>query len=67
LARDSEKLIELAQAARVEVEYKRFEGCFHAFAPVGRNASEAAELLDLSIAFMLKHLHDQKLDYMEAE
>jgi hypothetical protein len=51
----------------VEVEYKRFEGCFHAFAPVGRNAPEGAELLDLSIAFMLKHLHDQKLDYMEAE
>lgn len=65
LAADSEKLVELALAARVPVEYKRYEGCFHAFAPTGRNTPESSELLDASIAFMLKHLHDQKLDYEE--
>lgn len=58
LAIDAEKLIKIAQAARVPVEYARYEGCFHAFAPVGRNAPEGAKLLDDTIAFMYRHLHD---------
>lgn len=65
LAADAEALVEKALAARVPVSYKRYEGCFHAFAPVGRNTPESSELLDQSIAFMLWHLHDQKLDVEE--
>lgn len=56
----AEVLIEKVQKALVPVEYARCDGCFHAFAPVGRNAPEGAKLLDDSIAFMLKHLHDQE-------
>lgn len=66
LAADAEKLIEIATAARVPVEQDRFRGCFHAFAPVGRNAPEGAKLLDDTMAFMFRHLHDQGLDFEEA-
>ena len=62
LAADAETLVEKLLAARVPVKYKRFEGCFHAFAPVGRNTPESSELLDDSIAFMLEHLHDQSFE-----
>lgn len=65
LAPDAELLIEKARAARVPVEFDRYEGCFHAFAPVGRNAPEGAKLLDDTIAFIYRHLHDQKLDWEE--
>lgn len=65
LAADAEDLVEKARAARVPVVCRRYEGCFHAFAPVGRNTPESSELLDQSIAFMLWHLHDQKLDVEE--
>lgn len=58
LAADAEALIALAQKARVPVEYARYEGCFHAFAPVGRSTPESARLLDDTIAFMLRHIHD---------
>ena len=61
LAADAEALIERLEDARVPVEYHRYEGCFHAFAPVGRNTPESSRLLDDSIAFMLRHLHDQHL------
>ena len=61
LAADAETLIERLEDARVPVEYHRYEGCFHAFAPVGRNTPESSRLLDDSIAFMLRHLHDQHL------
>lgn len=60
LAADAEVLIEKAQKALVPVEYARYDGCFHAFAPVGRNAPEGAKLPDDSIAFILRHLHDQE-------
>ena len=65
LAADAEALIALAQEARVPVEYARYKGCFHAFAPVGRNTPESSKLLDDTIAFILRHLHDQKLDWEE--
>ena len=61
LAADAEALIDLLRAARVPCKAKRFEGCFHAFAPVGRNTPESSKLLDDTIAFMLGHLHDQHL------
>lgn len=67
LAADAEALIGKLLRARVPVKFKRFSGCFHAFAPVGRNAPESSELLDDSIAFMLEHLHDQRLAYDEEE
>ena len=62
LAADAEELVGKLLDARVPVKYKRFEGCFHAFAPVGRNTPESSELLDDSIAFMLEHLHDQSFE-----
>lgn len=65
LATDAEALIALAQKARVPVEYARYEGCFHAFAPVGRSTPESSKLLDDTIAFILRHLHDQELDWEE--
>ena len=65
LAADAEELIEKARTARVPVEFDRYEGCFHAFAPVGRNAPEGAKLLDDTVAFIYRHLHDQKLDWEE--
>lgn len=65
LAPDAEDLIARATEARVPVEYARYEGTFHAFAPVGRNAPEGSKLLDDTIAFILRHLHDQKLDWEE--
>lgn len=67
LAADAEALVEKLLQARVPIKYKRFEGCFHAFAPVGRNTPESSELLDDSIAFMLEHLHSQRLAYEEDE
>ena len=66
LAADAERLIAMATQARVPLEYARYDGCFHAFAPVGRNAPESAKLLDDTIAFIYRHLHDQGLDYEEA-
>lgn len=65
LAADAEKLLELAERDRVPVEFVRYEGCFHAFAPVGRNAPESSKMLDDTIAFIYRHLHDQHLDYEE--
>ncbi|EET60603.1 hypothetical protein BRYFOR_07421 [Marvinbryantia formatexigens DSM 14469] len=65
LAVDGEELVRLAMEARVPVEYDRYEGCFHAFAPVGRNTPESSKLLDDTIAFIYRHIHDQKLDFEE--
>lgn len=65
LAADAEALVGKLLDARVPVKFKRFEGCFHAFAPVGRNTPESSELLDDSIAFMLEHLHDQSFEEEE--
>lgn len=56
LAADAEKMVELLQAAGVELESKAYEGCFHAFAPVGRNAPESDELLRNTVAFMARHI-----------
>ena len=65
LAADAEELIALAGAARVHVTHDRYEGTFHAFAPVGRNAPEGSKMLDDTLAFIFQHLHDQKLDWEE--
>ena len=67
LAADAEILVRKLKAARVPLKWKRFSGCFHAFAPVGRNTPESSELLDDNIAFMLEHLHDQRLAYDDEE
>jgi epsilon-lactone hydrolase len=56
LAADAEKMVELMQAAGVDLEYKAYEGCFHAFAPVGRYSPESYELLKDTVAFMYKHI-----------
>jgi len=65
LAPDSEEVIRKATEARVPVEADRFEETFHACAPVLRNAPETSKMLDDTIAFIYKHLHDQKLDWEE--
>ena len=52
LAADSEKLVELAKAAGVEVRYKAYPGCFHSFATAGRSTPESAEVLADTVAFI---------------
>jgi acetyl esterase/lipase len=57
LAADSEKLVELAKAAGVEVQYKAYPGCFHAFATAGRGTPESAEVLVDTLVFIEKHIN----------
>lgn len=56
LAADSEKLVAMAKAAGVEVQYKAYPGCFHAFATAGRGTPESAEVLADTVAFFVKHI-----------
>jgi acetyl esterase/lipase len=56
LAADSEKLVELAKAAGVEVQYKAYPDCFHAFATAGRGTPESAEVLADTLVFIEKHI-----------
>jgi acetyl esterase/lipase len=57
LAPDSEKLVEIAKAAGVEVQHKGYPGCFHAFPTAGRGTPESAEVLADTIAFFEKHIN----------
>lgn len=52
LAADSEKLVELAKAAGVEIRHKAYSSCFHAFATAGRGTPESAEVLSDTVAFI---------------
>jgi acetyl esterase/lipase len=57
LAADSEKLVEVAKLAGVEVQYKAYPGCFHAFATAGRGTPESAEVLADTLVFIEKHIN----------
>ena len=56
LAADSVKVVEKAKAARVEVEYKSYDDCFHAFATTGRGTPESAEILADTVAFVERNI-----------
>ena len=51
LAKDSEALRDKAQAAGVEVVWKSYPDCFHAFATTGRGTPESYEIMKDTIAF----------------
>ncbi len=55
LSRDSELLRDKAMAAGVEVVWKSYPDCFHAFATTGRGTPESYEILKNTIAFFEKH------------
>jgi acetyl esterase/lipase len=57
LAADSEKLVEMAKAAGVEVQYKAYPGCFHAFPTAGRGTPESAEVLTETVVFIEEHIN----------
>lgn len=56
LAVDSEVLRDKAQAAGVEVAWKSYPDCFHAFATTGRGTPESYEILRDTIAFFNAHI-----------
>ena len=56
LAPDSALLVEKALAAGVEVEYKAYDDCFHAFATAGIGTPESTEVLENTKAFIERHL-----------
>ena len=56
LAVDSEVLRDKAQAAGVEVVWKSYPDCFHAFATTGRGTPESYEILRDTIAFFNAHI-----------
>lgn len=56
LAPDNELLVRKLQEAGVEVQYKVYEGTFHAFATTGKGTPESLEVLNDTIAFMEAHI-----------
>jgi acetyl esterase/lipase len=56
LAADSEKLVEIAKAAGVQVQHKVYSGCFHAFPTAGHGTPESAEVLANTKAFIENHI-----------
>ena len=56
LAKDSEALRDKALAAGVEVQWKSYPDCFHAFATTGRGTPESYEILRDTIAFFNAHI-----------
>ncbi|GHU70771.1 esterase [Spirochaetia bacterium] len=56
LAADSERLVELAKEAGVEVRYKSYPGCFHAFPTAGQGTPESAEILSDTLKFIREHI-----------
>ena len=56
LAVDSEILRDKAQAAGVEVVWKSYPDCFHAFATTGRGTPESYEIMKDTIAFFNAHI-----------
>lgn len=56
LAKDSEALRDKAEAAGVEVIWKSYPDCFHAFATSGRGTPESAEVLKDTVEFFKEHI-----------
>lgn len=56
LAKDSESLRDKAVRAGVEVVWKSYPDCFHAFATTGRGTPESYEVLRNTIAFFHNHI-----------
>lgn len=56
LAKDSEILRDKAQAAGVQVVWKSYPDCFHAFATTGRGTPESCEVLKDTVAFFETHI-----------
>lgn len=56
LAVDSEVLRDAAQAAGVEVVWKSYPDCFHAFATTGRGTPESYEIMKDTISFFHAHI-----------
>lgn len=56
LSPDSKLLADKATAAGVEVEYKVYDDCFHAFPTTGRGTPESTEVLEETIAFIKRHI-----------
>lgn len=56
LAADNEYLVQKLKEAGIEVRYKAYEGCFHAFSTTGTGTPESYELLKDTIAFVYDHI-----------
>lgn len=56
LAKDSEVLRDKARSAGVEVVWKSYPDCFHAFATTGRGTPESYEIMKDTIAFFDAHI-----------
>lgn len=56
LAADNEYLVQKLKEAGIEVRYKAYEGCFHAFSTTGTGTPESYELLKDTIAFVNDHI-----------
>ncbi len=52
LAADSEFLVKTLTEAGVQVTYKSYPDCFHAFATTGRGTPESSEIMDDTIQFI---------------
>lgn len=52
---DADLLAEKAQAAGVEVVYKKWDGTFHAFATTGKGTPESYQVLKETVQFMRAH------------
>ena len=59
LAPDNEILVRKLQVAGVEVQYKVYEGCFHAFSTTGKGTPESYEILKDTAAFIDAHIGQQ--------
>ncbi len=56
LAPDNELLAAALKKCGVEVEYKAYDDCFHAFATTGKGTPESSEVLNNTVAFIEKHI-----------
>lgn len=54
LSPDNEFVVETLQKHGIEVEYKAYDDCFHAFATTGKATPESYEVLKNTAAFILK-------------
>lgn len=56
MAVDSEFLVKALKENGVEVEYKAYDDCFHAFPCTGKGTPEGLDALNRTIAFINKHI-----------
>ncbi len=56
LAPDSEILVEKLRNCGVEVEYKAYDDCFHAFPTTGKGTPEGADAIERTVAFISKRI-----------